>query len=311
MARDARPGLQYGDLSNPAASREARKLYGWLCRQYGHKTLTGQQESTWDGGPRNELDYLLRVTGRQPAILGLDYIDPDDRQGVNERAAQWYRAGGIATICWHWGAPDKGPGYENSKQPFDLEAAFRPGTPQHAALWRDLSEIADCLTVLRDQRVPVLWRPLHEFTGTWFWWGQWGPKGFRRLWNLMYRYFTRTRRLDNLIWVLGFADHPDARYWPGRTQVDIAGMDTYVDHPGNLSAGFQAVKAIVGGSVPICLHENGPIPLPEGLGRDADWLYFMTWHTRWLKDPDMNPPQRVRAAYNSGRYLTLDELARF
>jgi len=36
----------------------------------------GQQVSTWVGG-RSELDYLQWVTGKQPAILGLDYIQPE------------------------------------------------------------------------------------------------------------------------------------------------------------------------------------------------------------------------------------------
>jgi hypothetical protein len=60
--------------------------------------------------------------------------------------------------------------------------------------------------------------------------------------------------------------------------------------------------------VPICLHENGPIPDPKTLGPDADWLWFMTWHTRWLEAPDQNGVADLRAAYTAKRYLTLDEV---
>ena len=90
-------------LSNAQASPRARKLYAYLWSMYGHKTLTGQQVSAWQG-PRSELEYLQRTTGKQPAILGLDYIDPKKWAFVNDRATRWYlEEGGIVTICWHWG----------------------------------------------------------------------------------------------------------------------------------------------------------------------------------------------------------------
>ena len=68
------------------------------------------------------------------------------------------------------------------------------------------------------------------------------------------------------------------------------------------------LSAIVGDSVPICLHENGPIPDPALLGSQADWLWFMTWHTRWLMDSAQNDPGRLKAYYAAERYLTKDEL---
>jgi hypothetical protein len=296
--------------SNPRALAEARALYGFLWSLYGRKTLTGQQElGVARAGPRVELDYIARVTGRQPAILGLDYMDPRDNAAVNERASAWHRTGGIVTLCWHWGAPDIGTGYENSKKDFDLVAALRPGTPQNLALHRDMAAIGDILAVLRDRRVPVLWRPLHEFSGDWFWWGKHGPQAFKALWNLMHDEFTVRRGLDNLIWVLGWAgQNVDPAWYPGRDRVDVAGADLYVDDHGALAPMFAAVKAIVGDSVPICLHENGPIPDPALLGPKADWLWFMTWHTRWLMDPKQNDPALLKAYYASERYVTKQAL---
>lgn len=305
-----RPTASRG-LSNPRASAQARALYEGLWRLYGHKTLTGQQElGVARAGPRVELDYIARVTGRQPALLGLDYMEPRDNAAVNDRATAWHRSGGLVTLCWHWGAPDIGAGYGNAKKDFDLAAALRPGTPQNIALHRDLAAVAELLGVLRDRKVPVLWRPLHEFSGDWFWWGKHGPEAFKALWALMCDTFTRRRGLDNLIWVLGWAgQNIDPAWYPGRGQVDVAGADLYADDHGNLAALFGKVKAIVGDSVPICLHENGPIPDPALLGPDADWLWFMTWHTRWLMDPAQNDPPRLKAYYGSARYLTKDELS--
>ena len=99
-------------LSDPKATAEARALYSYLWSIYGRKTLTGQQESP--GKVRDELPYIQRTTGRQPALLGLDYIDPGEWAGIQERSIAWHRAGGLVTICWHWGAPDIGTGYEST-----------------------------------------------------------------------------------------------------------------------------------------------------------------------------------------------------
>jgi mannan endo-1,4-beta-mannosidase len=294
-------------LSNPHASAEARALYAFLWSIYGRNTLTGQQECP--GPPRIEIDYLHQVTGRKPALLGLDYIDPKEWPGVAERAIDWHRAGGVVTLCWHWGAPDIGGGYENSKKDFDVDAALAPGTPQHRAMTAQMVEVAAQLAILRDARVPVLWRPFHEFSGDWFWWGKHGPAGFRKLWAMMFDDFTRVRRLDNLIWVLGWAgQNVDPAYYPGRGQVDVAGADIYASDHGNLAPMFAQVKRIVGAEVPICLHENGPVPDPTTLGPAADWLWFMTWHTRWLTEASQNTPDQLGAFYNAQRYLTLDEL---
>ncbi len=297
-------------LSNAHASAEARTLYAYLWSQYGKRTLTGQQEQGYDPQQaQRELAYLRRVTGRQPAILGLDYIDPRDDVTVNARALSWARSGGIVTFCWHWGAPDIGTGYENSKKDFDVTAALKPGTPQNRLMLAQMDHVAGLLKTLRDAKVPVLWRPFHEFSGDWFWWGKHGPDAFKALWRLMYDRYTRVHGLNNLIWVLGWAgQNVDAAYYPGRETVDIAGADIYVTDHGNLAPMFAQVKAIVGDSVPICLHENGPVPDPALLGPSADWLWFMTWHTRWLMGADQNIPDQLRRDFTSARYVTKDEL---
>jgi hypothetical protein len=295
-------------LSNPHASPRARKLYSYLWSIYGKQTLTGQQVSAWSG-PRSELEYLQRVTGKQPAILGLDFIEPRQWQFVIDRATRWYlEEGGIPTFCWHWGAPDIGTGYLNAKKDFDLPAALRSGTPQYDALNRDLAGVADQLTILRDRDVPILWRPMHEFTGTWFWWGKHGPEALKDLWHHMHDYFTNTRGLNNLVWVCGFTAEPSLAWYPGAAYVDIAGPDTYVKDHGNLAPLFLAVEDIVGETKPICLHECGPIPDPALLGRDSEWLYFMTWTHNWIADEALNPPDFLKRAYNSERFITRDEV---
>jgi len=307
VLRAATPGK--GELSNPKASPRARALYRYLNDIWGQRTLTGQQESTWHGGPRYELDYIQQVSGKSPAVLGLDYIDPADRAGVNRRARAWYEGGGLPTICWHWGNPLVGPGYVNSKIHFDGAAALRPGTKANAALMRDMDEIAGYLGELRDQDVPVLWRPFHEFTGDWFWWGQCGPEVFKALWTLMYDRYTQHFGLNNLIWVLGYTKDPDPAWFPGRERIDIVGADNYVNDHGPMADMYGRVRAITGKAAPIALHECGPIPDPDLSTRSqADWLYFLVWHSEFIHDGKTNPPDWIKAVYTSPRYVTLDQV---
>lgn len=307
VAQSVTPGK--GVLSNPKASPRARALYHYLNDVWGQRTLTGQQESIWHGGPRYELDYIQQVSGKQPAVLGLDYIDPADRAGVNHRAKAWYDGGGIATICWHWGNPLVGPGYVNSKIHFDAVAALKPGTPENTALLRDMDEIAGYLGQLRDQDVPVLWRPFHEFTGDWFWWGQCGPEVFKALWTLMYDRYTQKFGLNNLIWVLGYTKDANAAWYPGRERIDIIGADNYVQDRGPMDDMYARVQAITGDAVPITLHECGPIPDPAQLtATHANWLYFLVWHSEFIRDGKTNPPDWINQVYHSPRYITLDQV---
>lgn len=296
-------------LSNPRASARATSLYRYLADLWGKHTLTGQQESMWGHGTRYELDYIQDLTGKQPAVLGLDYIDPPRRSGVNDRAAAWYADGGIPSICWHWGNPMTGPGYESSKTYFNAHAALKDGTPENKALMSDMEDIAYYLGRLKDANVPILWRPFHEFTGDWFWWGKSGPKVFKALWVKMYDYFTHEKGLDNLIWVLGYTKDASPEWFPGLAYVDIIGADNYVKDRGPMKDMYDRVHAITGDTLPIALHECGPIPDPAQLqASGAPWLWFLVWHTDFIHDGKTNPADWIKTVYASDWYLTRDEL---
>ena len=53
-------------------------------------------------------------------------------------------------------------------------------------LIRDIDAIAEQLKRLQDAGVPVLWRPLHEASGGWFWWGNAGAEAYKELYVLLY-----------------------------------------------------------------------------------------------------------------------------
>lgn len=293
-------------LSNPNADRSAQKLYAYLCGMHGKKILAGQQECPVHD-VEEEMNYIKEITGKLPAIRGLDYIQ-DDFSGVNERAAKWWRQGGIVTICWHWGIPPEGLGYPSSQETIDVEEALTEGTALHEGMLRQMDRVAEALKELRNLGIPVLWRPMHEFDGQWFWWGKGGSECFIRLWRLMYERYTKLHGLNNLIWVCGYSGEEKEGWYPGDEYCDIVGADTY--SPGAHKDMYDWMVRLVGEEIPIAYHECGPMPKPEELlAEKAWWSWFMTWHTIHIRE--QNTPEELRAIYHHDYVVTLDKLPAF
>lgn len=90
----------------------------------------------------------------------------------------------------------------------DMAKFVTPGTAEHTAAMADLKRTADYLDQLNKAHVPVLWRPLHEIDGGWFWWtDQTKPENTAAAYRMVFDYFVKERKLNNLIWVF----NPGAR----------------------------------------------------------------------------------------------------
>ncbi|WP_173130858.1 glycosyl hydrolase [Paenibacillus tritici] len=306
-------------LINPDASPEARSLMNFLDRQYGRKLISGQQTL-------EDAEWIFRQTGKYPAILATDVMDYSPsrvEKGATsteiEKIIAWHKRGGIISLCWHWNAP-KGiggeePGHEWYKgfytdyTTFDVEYALNhPDSEDYQLLLRDMDAIAFQLKRLQDAGVPVLWRPLHEAEGGWFWWGAKGPEPAKQLWRLMYDRLTNHHHLNNLIWVWN-SEKPE--WYPGDDIVDIASIDIY-NPAGDYNpsiAKYESLVSLVNGRKVIGLAENGPIPDPEMLqAYSAHWSFFTTWTGSFIKDGITNSPEHLKKVYEHDNVVTLDEL---
>jgi hypothetical protein len=300
------PILAYGqtrlNLSNKNATREAKALYSYLQDVAGKKILAGQMASEWGF---DEIGYIQKLTGKLPAIKGMDFIESDKNEDQVRAAKDWWERGGIPTIMWHWGAPGIGEGYENSKKEVDIDKCFEKGTPEYNAFWKELDEKAALLEELKKAKVPVLWRPFHELNGNWFWWGKKGAAQFRRLWTTMYDYYVHTKKLDNLIWVLCYTASPDSAWYPGRDYVDIAGADDYGQN-GPHAEMYRKVRSIVGDAMPVPFHECPVPPDPaQCLAQGVNWSWFMVWHTSFVLKAD---PAYLKYIYTNDLVVTLDKV---
>ena len=94
------------------------------------------------------------------------------------------------------------------------------------AVIKDIDLISEQLLKLQENNVTVLWRPIHEASGGWFWWGAKGSEPYKWLWNLLYERQTNYHKLNNLIWVWN-AQEPS--WYVGDDKCDIISADIYVD----------------------------------------------------------------------------------
>lgn len=331
-------------LSNPNASDSAKRLYSYLCDQYGKHIIAGQQEycgehnynlwsdpDTFIKDNEAEFEYILDKTGKQPAIRGIDLLayrsNTNWTDHAPERAIEWVnKYKGIATLTWHWNVPSTEDGGDDvafyvestGNTPFttfSITKALEEGTWENKQLLADIDAIAAELTKLKDADVPVLWRPLHEAEGGWFWWGAEGPEPCKKLYRLLYEKLTNEYGLDNLIWVwTGYTFPTSANWYPGDDVVDIIGYDKYnaVDGLPNLSSissTFYSLVKSTNGQKMVTMSENDSIPSLENLINDkAGWLYFCPWYMNYLTSEQNNPVENLAEIYNSDYCITLDEL---
>ena len=293
-------------MNNQKATARTKVLYQLLESYAGKKMILAQQESPAKGFHDREIEWIEAVTGESPAIRGMDFIH-DDFSGVTDRAKAWNDRGGIVTICWHTGIV--GNDYPSSKEEIpDWEKLLMSGTEENRRLLDKWEKASRGLSALQEADIPVLWRPYHEFDGQWFWWGKnTDGSAFRQLWQMMVHHFTNTFCLNNLIWVLGYADDVKAGWDPGTAYFDIAGSDTYRGETVHKES-YERLHSLFPDKM-LAFHECGLIPEPDAFFKsDCVWSWLMPWHGRWLMD---NHPDRIKKVYRDERMITLNRLGSF
>lgn len=319
-------------LVNPNADENTKRLYKFLCDIYGKYSLAGQYAD--EGRASSEYEKITAKTGKTFAVLGLDmgnYSLGSKAHGAEsktvEYAYDWYKnAGGIVQLCWHWTTPEDyavnagdQPWYssfykEGSK--LDLDKIMNgEDDAAYQLLMDDIDNMANELARLRDAGVPVLWRPLHEAAGGWFWWGNCEPESYKKLWNVMYDKMTNEHNLTNLIWVW---NGQDPAWYPGDETVDINGWDIYAgNHVDSSQSGrFDDMATNYGTKTKlIALTENGCVMDPDKVFNDnARWLFWGTWSDPFTMklgvviNDEYTTVELLTKAYNHERVLTLDEL---
>ena len=316
-------------LCNPNASEEAKRLYSYLLDIYGEKFLSGQYCDTGQNG--KEFQVIRNATGKTPAVLGLDFIEYTPSRVENgsighstDLALNFWNSGGIVTFCWHWNAPSKYltgqwySGFYNDYTNIDLAKIMNgEDTEGYDLLMKDIDAIAEQLLILKEAKVPILWRPLHEASGGWFWWGAAGPEAYKKLYILLYERLTNEYGLDNLIWVW---NGQDAEWYPGDEYVDIVSEDIYPGervYTSQVDSYLNAAENYGTETKMVHMSENGCVFDPEIAKRDgAMWGMWCTWQGEFVaKDTAIfalseqyTEEYMLKKAYEDENVITLEDL---
>ncbi len=316
-------------LCNPNASEEARRLYSYLCDIYGDSFLAGQ---TCDQGPYGkEMQVIKKTTGKMPAVLAMDFMDYSPSRvehgtegHTTEYAIDFWNQGGIVAFHWHWTAPSKyitgewGGSFYTENTNIDLAKIMNGEDEEgYQLLMSDVDVIAEQLGILQDAGVPVLFRPLHEASGGWFWWGAAGPDAYKKLYIAIYEKLTNEYELNNLIWVW---NGQDAGWYPGDEYVDIIGEDIYPGervYHSQISAYLNAAQNYSTERKLVYMTENGCVFDPELAKRDgAMWGMWCTWQGEFVAksmaiyalNEQYTEESLLQKAYADESVITLEKL---
>ncbi len=291
---------------NPDLTDSARQILNYFESIYGKKVLSGYNVYV-----HTPDDY--EQTGKQAAIWGRDIQWLGDVDTIIEHArSNRY----ILTLHWHWFYNDDSAWTGKRKNPVNLSQVVTPDTPEYRQLLKELAHTADILQKFQDADIPVLWRPLHEIDGGWFWWTDKDhPENTARLWQIMFDYFTHTRKLNNLIWVYSAGEGNKSvelrkRFYPGPNYVDISGLDIYhVDFKNEIKKYhdyFDIMTQVSPGKMLAC-GECDAIPNPDKMlqNQTPRWLYALPW---WGAPSSGRPVDWATDTMRHDLVITLDEL---
>lgn len=183
------------------------------------------------------------VAGDYPAVYGWDIagIENDNPKNIDgvpfDKMKQYIKEaderGGISTISWHLDNPATGKNaWDNT--PNSLKTILPTGE-NHKKFTSWLDKTASFFLSLKDKKgnnIPILFRPYHELTGSWFWWGKGNctPEDFKTLWKFTFDYLQK-KGVHNLIYVYNTADFNTKEdfleYYPGSEYADILSFDKY------------------------------------------------------------------------------------
>jgi len=285
----------------PNATQKTRTALCYLYQAYGNHILAGQEENNDD----NAMNYIYANTGQYPAIRAFDV----NNSMAPTQCVAHSKNNGLCMFGYHMGIAN-GDGYQSSETKTDINTLLTEGSAYNQTFKTRLDNVARMLQTVQDADGVAIIRLFHEAGGTWFWWSMEGGAQYVRVYKYAFNYLTATRGLKNMIWLLPFDGSPDASFYPRKSMVDLGGADTYAGDgsydPQN--ALYKKCVTVFGPTMPIALHECGPIPDPTQLmSTGTKWVFFNVWTAPYYQSPS-NSVSHLQAVYTSNYVITRDEM---
>jgi mannan endo-1,4-beta-mannosidase len=234
-----------GITSDQKATNKTKALYANLLALSGKGVLFGHQDDPAYGigwkAEKGRSD-VKDVCGSYPALYGWDIsglgrsfnIDSVDFGNMRQWIREAYRRGGVNTISWHMDNPVTGG---NSWDNTPAVSSILPGGSKHEFYKQRLDLFAEFLNQLKvgifGTKVPIIFRPFHEHTGSWFWWGKGNctAQEYKALWQFTVDYLRNEKGIHQLLFSYS-TDQFNSKeqyleFYPGDDYVDIIAFDDY------------------------------------------------------------------------------------
>ena len=227
--------------------------------------MFGQHDATvygigWEADYTNdstihERSDVKSICNDFPALLSFDlgHLELGDERNldgvpferIRKEIIAHYDKGGMITLSWHLNNPLSGGSSWVADSLKSIEtktvSSVIEGGEKHELFLSWLDKVADFLNSLETPygvKVPVLFRPWHEHTGSWFWWGQahCTADQYKALWKMTTERL-KEKGVTNALYAYSpgtESDGDESKYlerYPGDDIIDILGLDCYCFAP--------------------------------------------------------------------------------
>ena len=249
--------------ADPEATPEARQLLTRLINiqskgiMYGHQDDLMTGHTWWYEPDRSD---TKEAVGDYPAIAGFELgeielggplsLDSISFANIAERVRWFHRQNGIITISWHCVNPitSQWPGIKEpngagsawevemlSADQLNAVRSILPGGCNHAMFNSWLDRLVKNFKQWRDEKgalIPFIFRPYHEHSGSFFWWGtqRCYDEEYATLWRYTVNYL-RNKGLHNILYAYNtdkvYSAEEFLKGYPGDEYIDMLYIDWY------------------------------------------------------------------------------------
>ncbi len=213
-------------------------------------SLTGNEASTWNTPEQDRIAHVAELTKKaaaEGALITLSAHMPNF-EVIDQRVKEFDAANGTVDLSdsekvGYWTTPSgekqyNFSGYTPGTTTGNIVQRIMPGQDLNYLYTDYLDLIADYAKAVEGDGITILFRPFHENTGSWFWWGAafCDEQAYINLFRYTVDYMKETKGVHNMLYVYGPGSEAanvteySARY-PGDNYVDMIGYDLYHSGP--------------------------------------------------------------------------------
>ena len=283
-------------LVDKKATAETKALYANLWDIAARGFMFGHHDDLWYGrywyNEPGKSDTKA-VCGDYPAVFSVD-MGPimDNRYNDKENSIrrrviiEAYDRGEVITMCCHLNNPHTGGDSWDNKSNEVVRSILTEGHATRTKYLQWLDRCADFANNLKGsdgKLIPIIFRPYHEHTQTWSWWGSkcTTEDEFIRFWRFTVEYLRDVKGVHNFIYAISPQMDEDYKgsemarltfRWPGDEYVDFLGMDCY--H----YSWKQAFQKNMAAMSELSLEKKKPCGVTETGPEGFDWTDYWTNH---------------------------------